>query len=48
MKKLNAILVEKEKQAKKKQRSEAWSEHYRLERGNPVRVYEGVGFVRKL
>ena len=28
MKKLNAILVEKEKQAKKKQRSEAWGEHH--------------------
>ena len=25
----------------------AWMEHTRLERGNPVRVYEGMDFIRK-
>lgn len=47
LKKLNAILAEKEKGAKDRQKNEAWSEHYRIERGNPVRVYEGMDFTRR-
>ncbi len=47
MRKLNVFLAEKEIQAKGKQKNDAWSEHYRIERGNPVRVYEGLDFRRK-
>ena len=47
LKKLNAILKEKEQSAKGKQKNDAWSEHYRIERGNPIRVYEGIDFKRK-
>lgn len=45
--KLNAILKEKEEAEKKKQVNSAWREHTRIVRGNPVRVYEGMGFKRK-
>lgn len=47
LKKLNAILSEKERQAKGKQKNDAWREHTRIERGNPIRVYEGLNFKRK-
>lgn len=47
MEKLAAILEEKEQQAKAKQANQAWMEHKRIIRGNPVRTYEGLGFVRK-
>ena len=47
IKTLNAILCEKERQAKRKQKNDAWREHTRIERGNPVRVYEGLNFKRK-
>ena len=47
MRKLNVILKERQAQAKGKQKNEAWGEHYRIERGNPVRVYEGLGFKRR-
>ena len=47
MRKLNVILSDMERQAKGRQKNEAWSEHYRIERGNPVRVYEGMDFRRK-
>ena len=47
LRKLNAILSEKQLDAKRKQKSDAWIEHYRIERGNPVRVYVGMGFKRK-
>lgn len=40
--KLNALKNENEAVAV----NGAWKKHYRLERGNPVRVYEGEGFVR--
>lgn len=45
--KLNVLLHDKEKQAKKKQVNDAWKEHTRIVRGNPVRVYEGMAFRRK-
>lgn len=45
--KLNAILASKECAAKEKQKKEAWQEHTKIVRGNPVRVYEGRKFNRK-
>lgn len=45
--KLNAILQNREKEAKQKQVHSAWQEHSRIIRGNPLRVYEGMGFKRK-
>lgn len=47
MRKLNAILAEKEKSAEGKQKNNAWRKHTEIVRGNPVRTYEGAGFVRK-
>ncbi len=47
MKKLNAILMEKERDAEGKQRNDAWRKHTQIVRGNPVRTYEGPDFVRK-
>ncbi len=47
LRKLNAILNDMEKKAGARQKNDAWAEHYRIERGNPVRVYEGLGFKRK-
>ncbi len=29
------------------QKAEGWNEHWNLERGNPIRVYEGEKFVEK-
>lgn len=45
--KLNALLKDKEYNAKQKQTNDAWREHTRIVRGNPVRVYEGLNFKRK-
>lgn len=45
--KLNIILEQMEKEEKCKQANYAWREHTRIVRGNPVRVYEGMGFKRK-
>lgn len=42
--KLNAILNEMEQTEQKKMVKSAWSEHTRIVRGNPVRVYEGMEF----
>ncbi len=47
MKRLNAILNERERKAKGKQKNDAWKEHTRIVRGNPVRVYEGLNFKRR-
>lgn len=44
LKKLNAILCQREKQKQDRQKNQAWKEHTRLERGNPVRVYKGMDF----
>ena len=46
--KLNLLLNEREDLAKQKQVNDAWKEHNRIVRGNPVRVYEGMQFKRKL
>lgn len=43
-KKLQDILKNKKLESKKKLKKNAWSEHYRLERGNPVKIYEGLNF----
>lgn len=42
--KLNLILAEKEASNRAKQTNDAWREHNRIVRGNPVRVYKGMGF----
>lgn len=44
MNKLYALLKEQEKTAKQNQINSAWQEHNRIVRGNPVRVYRGMGF----
>lgn len=44
--KLNAILEQMEREEQQKQAKSAWREHSRIVRGNPVRVYEGLGFKR--
>ena len=44
--KLNVILREKTELAKQKQVNSAWREHNRIVRGNPVRIYSGMGFRR--
>ncbi|OUP80790.1 peptide chain release factor-like protein [Lachnoclostridium sp. An169] len=47
LRKLNAILEQREKAETGKQVNSAWREHNRIQRGNPVRVYEGMAFKRK-
>ncbi|WP_031555126.1 peptide chain release factor H [Oribacterium sp. FC2011] len=44
--KLNAILAAKEAESHAKQTNDAWREHTRIVRGNPVRVYKGMGFTQ--
>ena len=46
--KLNLILADIQAANKAKQTNEAWKEHTQIVRGNPVRVYTGMGFVRKM
>jgi len=46
-KKLQEILKNKKAESKKKFKKSAWQEHYRLERGNPVKIYEGLNFKLK-
>lgn len=46
--KLNVILGQMELEEKKKQTNSAWQEHTKIVRGNPVRVYEGMDFKRKV
>ena len=48
MEKLNAVLQKKEQAAKDKHINDAWKEHTRIIRGNPVRVYAGMDFRRKI
>ena len=45
--KLNAILADRQSAAAQQQKKDAWREHTKIERGNPVRVYEGRKFVKK-
>ena len=47
LEKLNILLVEKEAAGKAKQTKDAWKEHTQIVRGNPVRIYKGMGFLRK-
>ena len=41
------ILAERSMESGRKEKELAWLEHNRLERGNPVRIYEGGNFVRR-
>ena len=41
------ILAERNMESGRKEKERAWLEHNRLERGNPVRIYEGGNFVRR-
>lgn len=45
--KLNFLLEELERNAKKKQVNDAWREHNKIVRGNAVRVYEGMNFKKR-
>lgn len=47
LEKLNAILADKQLAQQKLQINNAWREHNRIVRGNPVRIYEGKNFKRK-
>ena len=47
LEKLANILKEKQTQQQQLQINAAWSEHNRIVRGNPVRVYSGMNFSRK-
>ncbi len=47
LEKLNKILAEKQTEQYKLQINAAWAEHNRIVRGNPVRIYTGMGFKRK-
>jgi peptide chain release factor len=44
MSRLNALLRQKENAVERDSNTSRWDHHNRLERGNPVRVYEGVDF----
>ncbi len=45
LKKLSAILKSANTASKDKQKNAAWSKHAQIQRGNPVRIYEGEKFV---
>ena len=47
LKKLNAILTDKQLEQQRLQINTAWKEHNLIVRGNPVRTYEGLNFKRK-
>ena len=47
MNRLCDILLDMELDNRRREKELAWMEHTRLERGNPVRVYEGMDFIRK-
>ena len=47
MNRLCDILAEMNGEKEEKEKNLAWLEHTRLERGNPVRVYEGSEFIRR-
>ena len=48
LEKLSAILADKQLAQQQLQVNNAWKEHNRIVRGNPVRIYEGKGFKRKV
>ena len=47
MNRLCDILADMELENRQREKELAWLEHTRLERGNPVRIYEGMQFIRK-
>jgi len=47
LKRIQTVLDTMKQQAGAKQTNQAWREHTKIVRGNPVRVYEGVEFKRK-
>lgn len=47
LKKLSAILKNANIANIAKQKNDAWSKHAKIERGNPVRIYEGEKFTLK-
>lgn len=47
MKKINAIIEQRITYEEKKQTNNAWREHNRIIRGNPIRIYKGMNFVLK-
>lgn len=47
LRRLNVVLADMQKTEAAKQVHAAWREHTRLVRGNPVRVYEGMGFKQR-
>ena len=44
VKKLQAILKDKSNESEKKFEKNSWQKHYQFERGNPVKIYEGMAF----
>lgn len=46
-KRLEAVLAGIRAEEKQIEKTRAWMAHSRLERGNPVRIYEGMEFIRK-
>ena len=46
MEKLQAIFAQRKAESQQQQKNDAWREHTRLIRGNPVRVYKGEEFKR--
>ena len=47
LKRIQTVLDTMKQQAGARQTNQAWREHTRIVRGNPVRVYEGMNFKRK-
>ena len=47
-KKLKKLLQSKKVESEKKFKNNSWQEHYRLERGNPIKIYEGSDFKPKV
>lgn len=47
MEKLQEKFIGLQQDLKEKQVNSAWQEHSRIVRGNPVRIYEGKGFILK-
>jgi len=43
---LYSLIEEAEKKSQQKEQKERWNQHNELERGNPVRIYEGETFKR--
>lgn len=48
VRRVRAILSSVEQTQRSRQKNQAWQEHNRIVRGNPVRVYEGERFKRRI